>query len=508
MSPSTTERGAPSERFLERVTFDFARRHLILSRGEEDGAERLLVSPITDPIAVFNVGVRLGRTVVSEELPAEDLARHIDGCFAEYRSAADSQSPTEREIPDDSIEKLVQHADRDLLSVEGKGELVRLVDAILFEALGRDASDVHVHPLDGRTLIRYRVDGVLQTARELPASVAPALTSRIKVMGRLDIAEKRVPQDGRATVTIGRGGTERSRSIDLRISTLPTSYGERVVIRLLDTDRGRRMTTFESLGMPGDVREAYLERAGRPNGIVLLTGPTGSGKTTTLYATLRWIASRGGGELNVMTIEDPIEYELSTAGVAISQSQVNTKKGVTFASGLRHILRQDPDVVMVGEIRDEETARTAVQASLTGHLVFSTLHTNDSASAVTRLVDLGIEPYLVSASLSGVLAQRLVRTLHQACGGQGCVACFETGLLGRTALFEFLTVNEAIADLVSSHAGVGDIRRAAQRAGMRTLRDDGLRLVREDRTTRHEVDRVTVDLGGEADHTPRPRAES
>ncbi len=508
MSAVSVDLAVPSQEFLRAVSFDFARRHLILSRGDRDGVEQLLIAAETDALAAYNVEVALGRSVNTEQMEAERLARMIDAVYADLRSQAEADDPCVQLEAADSIESLLEHADRDLLSVDGKAELVRLVDAILFEALGRDASDVHLHPLDNKTLIRYRVDGVLHTARELFASVAPALASRVKVMGRLDIAEKRIPQDGRATVTIGRGGSELPRSIDLRISTLPTSYGERVVVRLLDTDRGRRMATFESLGMPDDVRDAYLKRAGRPNGIVLLTGPTGSGKTTTLYATLRWIASRGGGELNVMTVEDPIEYELSTAGVAISQSQVNTKKGVTFASGLRHILRQDPDVVMVGEIRDEETARVAVQSSLTGHLVFSTLHTNDSASAVTRLVDLGIEPYLVSASLSGVLAQRLVRTLHAKCGGTGCDACYQSGMLGRTALFEFLGVSEGIADLVASHAGVGDIRREAQSAGMRTLRQDGLRLVDAGCTTRHEVDRVTIDLGGaEQERPPKGTAE-
>ena len=487
----------PSEAFLERVPLDFARRHLVLSAGEAEGHERLLVAEGSDPLAVFNVGVRLGRTVEAVVTDAEGLARRIDGAYTRRRAAGLGAPPEIAGGADEPLGALLDRADRDLLSVEGKGDVVRLVDALLFEALGREASDVHLHPLEDRTLVRYRVDGVLGTAREVPRGLTPALVSRVKVMARLDIAEKRVPQDGRATVTIGAAGSPDARSIDLRISTLPTSHGERVVIRLLDTDRGRRMTTFDALGMPGDVRSAYLERAGRPNGIVLLTGPTGSGKTTTLYATLRWIAGRGGGELNIMTIEDPIEYELSSAGVAISQSQVNAKKGVTFATGLRHILRQDPDVVMVGEVRDEETARIAIQSSLTGHLVFSTLHTNDAPSAVTRLVDLGVEPYLVGASLSAVLAQRLVRTRHAACGGAGCGACGGGGFLGRTGLFELLRVDETVADLIAAGAGVREVRTAAQGRGLRCLREDGLRLVREGRTSIEDVDRVTIDLGAD-----------
>ncbi len=248
--------------------------------------------------------------------------------------------------------------------------------------------------------------------------------------------------------------------------------------------------------MPSSVRTAYELATSRANGIVLLTGPTGSGKTTTLYATLRWLAARGlaGGELNVMTIEDPIEYELSTTGVAISQAQVNTKKGVTFATGLRHILRQDPDVVMVGEIRDSETARTAIQASLTGHLVFSTLHTNDAASAVTRLVDLGVEPYLVGSSLTAVLAQRLVRLIHAECSGNGCAGCLESGFRGRTGLFELLTLDDHMRALVTSGALASDLRRAAKQRGMRSLHNEGERLVDEHITSRLEVERVTTDF--------------
>ena len=273
--------------------------------------------------------------------------------------------------------------------------------------------------------------------------------------------------------------------MDLRISTLPTSYGERAVIRLLDN--ANHLCDFEQLGMPPEVAIPYLERARRANGMILLTGPTGSGKTTTLYSTLRQI---GSSEINILTIEDPIEYELSTVGLAISQSQVNPKKGVTFATGLRHILRQDPDVVMVGEIRDGETARIAIQSSLTGHLVFSTLHTNDSASAVTRLLDLGIEPYLVSASLSAVLAQRLVRKFHASCQGKGCIDCFNTGFAGRGGLFELLVVTDALRELIASEAPLAQIRQSAKSAGLHTLKEEGDRLVSLGLTSQSEVDRV------------------
>lgn len=477
---------------------DFARQHLLLSAGRGEVSETLLVTEETDPAAIWNTSVRLGIPISTRATAAESLARRIDEAYAVRERTGDPlaqcsglDSDTEATA---TIDALLAEADRDLLSTEGKGPIVKLVDALLFEAQGRSASDLHVQPLADRTLVRYRIDGVLHVARELPVRVTQALTSRIKVMGRMDIAERRVPQDGRSTVTIGRGDT--ARSIDLRISTLPTSYGERVVIRILDTDRGLRLARLSQIGMPEDARGAYERAASRANGIVLLTGPTGSGKTTTLYATLRWIASRGyaGGDLNVMTIEDPIEYELSTAGVAISQAQVNTRKGVTFASGLRHILRQDPDVVMVGEIRDVETARTAIQASLTGHLVFSTLHTNDAASAVTRLVDLGVEPYLVGSSLSAVLAQRLVRTLHASCAGVGCDECFGSGYLRRTGLFELLVLDEGMRSLLTSGASATALRNAARQAGMRTLLQEGERLVREGVTSLVEVERVTTDF--------------
>ncbi|MEE9128656.1 MAG: GspE/PulE family protein, partial [Phycisphaerales bacterium] len=440
-----------------------------------------------DPAAVFNVGVRLSTRIETQITDGESIAQLIDEVY-ERQANADDQAAHDQS--DDcasggasggggEIERLLAEADRDLLSTQGKGPIVKLVDALLFEALSRRASDVHVQPLDDRTLVRYRLDGVLHTARELPRTITASVVSRIKVMGRMDIAERRIPQDGRATVTIG------TRPVDLRISTLPTSYGERAVLRLLDNSQ--QLCDFDQIGMPPEVATPFLERAQRTNGIILVTGPTGSGKTTTLYSTLRRI---GSAQINIMTIEDPIEYELSTTGLAVSQSQINPRKGVTFANGLRHILRQDPDVVMVGEIRDTETARMAIQASLTGHLVFSTLHTNDAASAVTRLVDLGIEAYLVSASLSAVLAQRLVRVIHDQCHGQGCDDCLDTGFRGRTGLFELMVIDELTRELISRGAALADLRTAAQANGLRTLREEGQRLVGAGRTTRTEAHRV------------------
>lgn len=518
-APASLADAAPTEDFLAKIPRDFARQHLICSigiRSTQDSAgdeERLAVSARTPETIVLNVGVRLGRSVSSCIADDEEIARLVDRSYdtaATKKPSNDAGTQILTAEPgdvDSAIAQSLKASDRDLLSLDGKGPVIRLVDAMLFEALSRHASDIHIQPLADRTLVRYRVDGVLFVAREVPHTLTHALISRIKVMAQMDVAERHAPQDGRATVTMGRsrGSDSAARSIDLRISTLPTNYGERAVIRLLDNARGSHLADFSSLGMPENVRRSLLDRAERSHGIILVTGPTGSGKTTTLYTLLRHIATGGGdaadtprprrsgrnrGDLNVMTIEDPIEYELSTAGIAISQSQINPKKGVTFATGLRHILRQDPDVVMVGEIRDAETTKIAMQASLTGHLVLSTLHTNDAASAVTRLVDLGAEPYLVAASLSTVMAQRLVRRLHSSCRGAGCAHCLHTGYAGRLGVFELLLVDEKLREMVSHGASLVSIREHAAKCGMRTLMEEGKRLVRERQTDESEVRRV------------------
>ncbi|MBX3381251.1 MAG: type II/IV secretion system protein [Phycisphaeraceae bacterium] len=509
---------APTEGFLSSIPRDFARQHLVCSIGcdnaeqPQPASERLAVSARTPETIILNVGVRLRRAVSTIIAEDEEIARLVDRAY-DTAAAKKPSNHAGTEVftaepgdVDSAIEQSLRASDRDLLSLDGKGPVIRLVDAMLFEALSRQASDIHIQPLADRTLVRYRVDGVLFVAREVPHSLTHALISRIKVMAQMDVAERNAPQDGRATVTMGRSRSSDSvaRSIDLRISTLPTNYGERAVIRLLDNARGSHLADFSSLGMPQIVRSALLDRVERSHGIILVTGPTGSGKTTTLYTLLRHIATGGDGgdapqslrsgrnrgDLNVMTIEDPIEYELSTTGIAISQSQINPKKGVTFATGLRHILRQDPDVVMVGEIRDAETTRIAMQASLTGHLVLSTLHTNDAASAVTRLVDLGAEPYLVAASLSAVMAQRLVRRIHTPCKGRGCDACLQTGYAGRLGVFELLLVDESLRAMVSRGAQLVAVREHAAKCGMRTLMEEGKRLVREGQTDESEVRRV------------------
>jgi len=477
--------GRASERFRRLVSRDFARHHLVLSQGmDELGRELLAVSERSAPAAIFNVGVRLNAATTAFAAPDEVIARAIDAAYKAGDPGDSAQNASEADVAAGrSVVRLLEEAERDLLSTSGKAPVVRLTDALLFEGLAGRASDIHVQPLADRVLVRYRLDGVLHTARELSSAVAQAIINRIKVMGRMDVTEQRLPQDGRASVTIG------TRPVDLRISILPTRHGERAVIRLLDT-AGTRVT-FDQLGMPAHIAEPWLRHARSAHGVALITGPTGSGKTTTLYATLQEIVTAG---VNAMTIEDPVEYDLSSSGMTISQSQVNARKGVTFPTGLRHLLRQDPDVIMIGEIRDAETAGIAIQASLTGHMVFSTLHTNDACGAVTRLFDLGIERYLVADAVTAVLAQRLVRCTHASCSGTGCAECLETGYRGRLGIFELLGMSAAMRTLITAGAPPSELQAEAVRGGLRSLQSEGEALVAAGRTTRAEVARVVEDL--------------
>jgi len=474
------------------IPLAFARRHRVLPGPA--GADGIVVrcAESVDPQAWWNLTVRLGQPLVPVvETDSETLVQAIDDTYqhAEVQAGTGALEVAAVAAGADAaaidLDRVISSADRDILAADGKAALVQLVDKLLLHAIEHGASDVHLQPTAESVLVRYRLDGVLDLGRPLPSGLVRPLVSRIKVMARMDVAERLVPQDGRTTVRIG------EHAIDVRVSTIPTAYGERVVLRLLDAQR--QLMDMPGLGMPDDVAAAFRLISKRSSGIVLVTGPTGSGKTTTLYATLRSIdaASR-----NVMTIEDPIEYELSAVGIPVSQSQINLKKGVTFATGLRHILRQDPDVIMVGEIRDAETARIAIQASLTGHLVFSTLHTNDAASAITRLMDLGVEPYLVASSLSAVLAQRLVRTSCPACHGSGqvdavaCPTCQGSGYKGRCGLFELLSVDEVLRAQIAAGATAADLRTAACNRGMRSLAQTGAELIAAGRTTAAEVERV------------------
>ena len=387
----------------------------------------------------------------------------------------------------------------DLLEQQDDAPIIRLINALLSQAIRENASDVHIETFEQALVVRFRVDGLMREVVRPRRELASLLISRIKVMARLDIAEKRVPQDGRISLRIG------GREVDVRVSTLPANFGERVVLRLLDKQAGR--LKLEKLGLAPHTLDALQQTVGKPHGIFLVTGPTGSGKTTTLYGSL---AELNGNTINVLTVEDPIEYSLP----GIGQTQVNNKADMTFARGLRAILRQDPDVVMVGEIRDLETAEIAVQASLTGHLVMSTLHTNTAVGAVTRLIDMGVEPFLLSSSLIGVLAQRLVRVLCHECReprmanaveasflqdpdatvyeARGCAACSQTGFSGRTGIYEMVAVDETMRQLIHDSASEQELARYA-RSLAPSISDDGKRKVLAGVTSVEEVLRVSLD---------------
>ena len=389
----------------------------------------------------------------------------------------------------------------DILALVNEAPVVKLVNLLLVEALEARASDVHLEAYADSLRVRYRIDGVLQDAPAPPIHLMPAVISRLKIMADLDIAERRLPQDGRIRLNL------QNRQVDIRVSTLPTLHGESVVLRLLDKQTG--LVQLKDLGMGADTEELFKQVIQRPHGVVLATGPTGSGKTTTLYAVVDVIRT---GREKILTVEDPVEYELP----GVPQVPVREKVGVTFATALRALLRQDPDVMLVGEIRDQETAEIATHAALTGHLVLSTLHTNDAPSALTRLMDLGVAGYLVASTVEAVLAQRLVRTVCEECAervppgsdfreafgeageqvdtvpkAMGCDRCRDTGYRGRTGVYELLVLDEEIRSLVQKQRGTGKIRRLAVERGMRTLMQDGLRQILAGVTTPEEVLRVT-----------------
>ncbi len=491
-----------SESWTREVPIAFARRHRCLPVAEEDG--RLVVA-LADPAdlgALHDLRVLLGRPLRPVLVPPEAVDQAINRV---YERGSDRAEEIIEELADGGLDSLAQELEepRDLLDAADEAPVIRLVNGILSQAVKDRASDIHIEPYEREIQIRYRIDGVLYPVLTPPKSLHAPITSRIKVMAGLDIAEKRLPQDGRIRIKIA------GKDIDIRVSVLPTAFGERVVLRLLD--KSSVLLDLEDLGLEGERLELFKRLIHRPHGILLVTGPTGSGKTTTLYAALSRINSR---DINIITVEDPIEYQLP----GIGQIQVNPKIDLTFAAGLRSILRQDPDVIMVGEIRDAETAEIAIQASLTGHLVFSTLHTNDAAGAMTRLVEMGVEPFLVSSSILAVLAQRLVRVLCTACrepyeppaealaelgirpellGGRplyrprGCPRCRHTGYRGRTGIYELLLVDDAVRELIMSGANSVTIKEAARRNGMVTLREDGAAKVLRGLTSPEEVLRVT-----------------
>jgi general secretion pathway protein E len=487
------------ERLADTLTADYLEHYGLLPLRRDGG--RVLVATWREAVdvqALDDLRFLLGAPLDLLTLPEAELRAAIrrvyggDSTTAEQLIAglAAGESPaSDARIPLD-----------DLVTLANEAPVVRLVNLLLLEALDARASDVHLEVYSGSLRVRYRIDGVLQDMPAPPTHLAPAIVSRIKIMAELDIAERRVPQDGRIQLRL------QSRRVDVRVSTLPTLYGESVVLRLLDREQGR--IALEDLGMADDTFAALSDVIARPHGIVLATGPTGSGKTTTLYGAVGHI--RTGSE-KILAVEDPVEYELP----GVPQVPVNEKVGVTFATALRALLRQDPDILLVGEIRDEETAEIATHAALTGHLVLSTLHTNDAPAALTRLVDLGVAPYLVASTVEAVLAQRLVRVLCDHCKhpvpapagwheafhddadppahvwlGRGCEHCRGTGYRGRTGIYELLVLDDAIRDEVLRHHGTDHLRRHARAAGMRSLREDGVRLVRQGVTTPDEVLRV------------------
>ncbi len=458
------------------LPYAFARTQQLLLE-DELGDMTLWLHPASPAAGVAEV-LRKHAVRRVESLPQAALVQRISAAYAQGESNA---AAVVSEVESDAdLSRMMQElpAVEDLLETSDDAPIIRMLNALLTQAARDGASDIHIEPYERHSSVRFRVDGGLREVVQPNRALHAALISRLKIMAELDISEKRLPQDGRISLRIG------TRAVDVRVSTLPSAHGERAVLRLLDKSESR--ISLESVGMQGDALLHLESLIAQPHGIILVTGPTGSGKTTTLYAALsRLDASRG----NIMTVEDPIEYELP----GIGQTQVNAKIDLTFAKALRAILRQDPDVIMIGEIRDFETAQIAIQASLTGHLVLATLHTNDAASAVTRLTDMGVEPFLLSSSLLGVLAQRLVRKLCTVCAGKGCDACGHTGYLGRTGVFELLVADDAIRAQVHNRAAEADIRTAAQRAGMTLMREDGERLVQAGITSREELVRVTRD---------------
>ena len=486
----------------------FLKTQRVLPITDEQGEP---VIAIADPLnveaydAVLNV---LGGYYPRVLSSAGEIEKAISRCYYQEVQDETALESVETILEPEEESGVTLSRQEDLLNIANQPPIVKLVNTILFQAVNRRASDIHIEPYEEEVIIRYRIDGVLQDVPSPPKRQLAALISRLKIMANLNIAERRLPQDGQCQVKIGQ------KELDIRVSIIPTSGGERVVLRLLD--RGGPGLTMAELGFAQATQQQFVEVIHNPHGIFLLTGPTGSGKTTTLYCVINELNNH---EQNILTVEDPIEYQFSGVG----QTQVNPKINLTFANCLRHILRQDPDVIMIGEIRDRETAEIAVHASLTGHLVLSTLHTNDSASAITRLIDMHVEPYLVSSSLQAVMAQRLVRVICPECKtacrieadatqllqvqqhparsdaqfytGAGCDHCLQTGYYGRMGIFELLTVDPAVREMIVKQSAAHRIKEVAIAQGMATLRDDGLAKAYAGITTVEEILRVTQDSG-------------
>jgi len=464
--------------FYEKVPLKFLREHGLVPIKMDEDSVHVAVSHF-EKLDILDTLVPL-------------VEKHVRGVFASPEAVNFALHELEKaniesseKVMDDLKEEGLVHDDtsreskQNLLDHNVSGAVVKLVNRILLEALQRRATDIHIQPGEKSLQVRFRIDGVLYDWDSPPLEARESILSRIKIMSGLNIAEKRLPQDGRTTIQLG------EREVDIRVSVVPSVFGERAVLRLLDKENLN--LDLKSLGFNMQVDQKFRSLITLPHGIVLVTGPTGSGKTTTLYSSLSYLETKSR---NIMTVEDPIEYRFH----GISQMQVKPEIGLTFATALRSLLRQDPDVLMVGEIRDRETAEVAVQAALTGHLVLATLHTNDAASALTRLQEIGIEPYLIASTVRGVLAQRLVRLVCQKCGGKKkkCSVCLDSGYCGRTGIYEFLQINEELKKAILKKSGDSVIRQICRKAGFGTLREDGLAKVRKKLTTREEVLRVTT----------------
>jgi general secretion pathway protein E len=475
----------------------YLRQYAVCPVSVENGLLTVATADPMNPLIVDDLrqstGLPVKLVVSSAEAIGEAIDRTYDGASTPLQRIVEGMEDEGGVDGDEDINHL-----RDMAF---EAPVVRLVNLLIENAIGAEASDIHVEPFEDTLRVRYRIDGILFDQEAPPRRLQAAVTSRIKLMAEMNIAERRLPQDGRIRVTL------RGRRVDIRVSTIPTVHGESIVMRLLD--RSSVFLPLEKLGFAPDTQQRFEALIKRPHGILLVTGPTGSGKTTTLYGALDKINSP---DLKIITVEDPVEYQLK----GVNQIPVKPKIGLTFATGLRHIVRQDPDVILIGEIRDLETAEIAIQAALTGHLVFSTLHTNDAPGAITRLQDMGVEPYLVASVLEGVLAQRLVRRICQACRtpdapneadlealgiegaagtplwrGRGCDECRGTGYRGRTGIYELFPISEDARSLILRRATSRDIRREAVDAGMLTLRLDGWRKARAGVTTVEEILRVT-----------------
>ena len=496
----------PNPHFCETLPLKFLKEQHIFPLTLDGNRLSVAMADPTNMTTVDAIQLATGYEVIGHPSSPEDILQAITKLYQQHSAMGEiigDMQPENQELAqvlaDDHGEDDIKH----LQDVASEAPVIRLVNLIITRALDARASDIHFEPFERQFQVRYRVDGVLHDAEAPPAHLQAAITSRIKIMAKLNIAERRLPQDGRIKLKIG------GKHIDFRISTLPTMHGESVVMRILD--RGNLTLDLISLGFPDDIRSKLEKMITRPYGMILVTGPTGSGKTTTLYTTLAKINSP---EKKIITIEDPIEYQLR----GVNQIQTKPEIGLSFANGLRSIVRQDPDVIMVGEIRDRETAEIAIQSALTGHLVFSTLHTNDAPGAITRLLEMGIEDYLLASSIIGVLAQRLVRLICSECKvpfepdpgflkeyhaiakhlstptfqhGKGCRRCSDTGYYGRSGIYELLPCTDDIRKLIIQRPEAKVLRDTALQEGMRTLREDGWRKIADGLTTIDEVRRVT-----------------